>query len=344
MSYYSFLFLFIFSSFALQRDFLFQSTLEEANGCSAIQPIGLQIPGTTTKEVYSFVTTTILGKSTTVLSFNNTGLYLPTAPPNGGGGRVNQWTLIMDVLFDVSNGVNAIPIFSANTANQQLSTESVKKGQGIGTDECMFSGAFQLAIWNRFLVTCDVPNASFNISVDNGTHINALDSNFFPVSQFVDDPMMTVPAYNPSLFPVNSSMLLFGSSDLVGPAGYIRWARFYDYAIDGVTQAALGPPGVIPPTVNLIPCPNTTTVAPFGNTAATNGQQGSSGNNLLGGALSVNQQNAFIMALGISLGFLVIVAVGVGILVSSLLYVSSRDAQRRTVAKNNQYASIKAVV
>ena len=111
-----------------------------------------------------FTTATIGGQTAQVMSFPATTPsqgYLMThgIAPNGGGAYVNQYTLIMDVMFPTASSGQWRALFQTNPDNANDADLFVNPGNGIGISG-EYQGVVQPNTWHRLAFAVDLTAAT----------------------------------------------------------------------------------------------------------------------------------------------------------------------------------------
>ena len=192
---------------------------------------GDQTAGTTFGTTTALGVPNIAGQVTNIMGFpsfvDEYGGYVATAgaAANGGGGNVNQYTVIMDVLFPASSAGKVRALFQTDTS------VSTQKGEIYinAADQLAISGGFSggsvtPGVWHRLAVTVDTTST---------------------ISLFVDGVNVgseTTPAGLDSDFSVASSIYLFDDANTNSQAGYIASLQFQDQKLPDGLIAVLGAP------------------------------------------------------------------------------------------------------
>lgn len=205
-------------------------------------------PGGPTETGTAFGTTTtfgipnINGTPANVLRFNahtnGSGYFMPTpASPNGGGGLVNEWTLVMDVLYP-SNSMNRVrPIADVDGGISSAQPEVVvSAGNGLGVGGGTSFGTLASNTWHRIGVVVNTNTVTFYVDgVRVGSVAGSLDGRF---------------AMSPS-----GTAVLLGTSGAEAALGYVNSIQFRDTALSRGQMMALGGPAAtgIPQTIPPVP-------------------------------------------------------------------------------------------
>lgn len=233
-------------------------------------------PGGPTQLGTTFGTTTTLGipdingTAAHVMRFsaNVSGMgYLMPDPPtaNGGGSLVNDYTLIMDVLYPASANAQERPFLDADgslfVAGPDLVVDA---SNGIGTTPSgPYFGAFTTNTWYRigFVIQQDLATVT---CYSNGVRIGSDTITPSGAAAGLDGRFGLTPG---------STSLILGSTDTNSTAGYVSSIQIRDVALNAGQMAALGGPSatgipqVIPPVPSYIdsrtPDVNSTTEPPL---------------------------------------------------------------------------------
>ena len=196
--------------------------------------------GTTT----SFGIANINGEVGRVMRFPATtaaqGYLLPHgAAPNGGGGKVNQYTLILDVLFPSSStGYRALWQTDTNNATDGDLFVNAANGLGISSS---YQGSLTPDVWHRVVFTFDLTQRELGKYID-GTNVLTSAVGAVPLGanpvQYLDATTGTVDQ-RWALGPV---ALLFADEDGETGVGYVNSIQFHDRVLTPAEVAALGGP------------------------------------------------------------------------------------------------------
>lgn len=152
------------------------------------------------------------------------------AMANGGGAYVNQYTLIMDVLYPSSSHGQWRSIYQTATDNSNDGDFFVRGDGGIG-----ISGNYQGAIlpdtWHRLAVSVDLTTSTM------AKYIDGVQVGVQTLSSGVDGRWALYPADgSPNYF------LLFADEDGETAPGYVNSIQFHNVALSATDIAALGGP------------------------------------------------------------------------------------------------------
>ncbi len=178
----------------------------------------------------TFETATIGGATANVMHFPKTtpaqGYEMTHgAAPNGGGSYVNQYSLIMDLMFPASSSGKWRALLQTSTANANDGELFVNTGNGIGISGS-YHGAIVADTWHRvaFVLDLTLPSARLRKSID-GTLVGTQDISG------VDDRWALDPL-----------ALLFADEDNETQSGFVNCIQFHDLALPDSYLAALGGP------------------------------------------------------------------------------------------------------
>jgi hypothetical protein len=119
----------------------------------------------------SFSTATIGGSQAKIMGFPASDpsqgyIVFHGAQPNGGGTNVNQYTLILDLMYPQDSDFLYRAILQAGTNSPGDDAEIlVNPLGGVGTGATYF-GATQVERWARVAATVDIPNDNLSIYID----------------------------------------------------------------------------------------------------------------------------------------------------------------------------------
>ncbi len=131
----------------------------------------------------AFTTATIGGQTAQVMSFpatTPTQGYIVThgMAPNGGGAFVNQYTLIMDVMFPTASSGQWRVLFQTNPDNNNDGDFFVGPGNGIGISGD-YTGTVQANTWHRLAFVVDLTAATGKLrKFIDGVEVGTQDSGF----------------------------------------------------------------------------------------------------------------------------------------------------------------------
>jgi predicted phosphodiesterase len=231
----------------------------DAGNLSATVGLPMEYFGGTTASKTQFGTTasfgisSIAGQVASVMSFPaclpGEGYVLHTnAPGNGGGAYINQYTLIIDLLYPTASNNAWRALFQTSRTNANDADFFVGDGatspnpNGIGING-QYNGSIQPNTWYRVAVTVDLTTLAMakyinGALVGTQTLPDSLDGRW-------------------SLYSTNTApdwLLLFADESNETKAGYVNSIQFRDYAMSAFELAQLGGP-----TAGGIPIPATPT-------------------------------------------------------------------------------------
>lgn len=188
-----------------------------------------------------FTTATIAGQTASVMGFpaaTSTQGYVMThgIAPNGGGSYVNQYTLIMDVMFPAASSGQWRALFQTSDANANDSDLFVNDANGIGISG-VYTGTILADTWHRvaFVFDLTLSTARLRKFID-GTLVGTQD-----LSAGVD-----------GRWSMNPTALLFTDENNETRAGWVNSLQIHNVALPDSYLAALGgaTAGGIPPSTN----------------------------------------------------------------------------------------------
>ncbi|MGQ9589056.1 MAG: PKD domain-containing protein [Planctomycetota bacterium] len=181
----------------------------------------LTVEGTGTVE---FTTETIGGRTAEVARVPS-GTYLRAAhgfSPNGGGSYVNQYTLVMDVMFpDTSAGYASL--LQTNPSNSNDGDWFVKHEAGVGISG-NYGGVVEDGVWHRLALVVDLVAGTFTAYV-NG--VQAMQNTGLSLD---------------GRWSLDPESLLFADEDGETAEVYVNSVQFRDAALPASAIAALGGP------------------------------------------------------------------------------------------------------
>ncbi len=232
---------------------------------------------------YSYANTTVNGSADTVLSWDFTAdydhFYVPHGiAANGGGTRVNEFSIIMDVKFDLGAGGtgNYHSLWNtdtddpwANDADMYYWKSTATNGQlGVGSSGYTDGGqGLDQSTWHRVVFATDGPNNQMKIYRDGVVLWDQ--ANDFIKMGGSGQPIGTGTGVDDrqSLSVTSPWINLFSAgvwySYMYGGTGEIAALQFRDYTMSGAEAASFGAAdGAIPTTV--VPEPMTLTLLGIG--------------------------------------------------------------------------------
>jgi hypothetical protein len=215
------------------------TALQYADGDGGVTQTGTQFGTTTALGIPD-----IGGVVANVMRFSaantNGNGYLMTAPPisNGGGGLLNDWTLIMDVLYPSAANYQVRPIADVDGSGIDPDPEiGITAGNAFGIADGSAFGQIATNTWYRLGVVATSTNLTFYI---NGTQVGVAASGG-PDARFSVSPGGTV--------------LFFGTMVTATAPGYVNSIQFRSTALTRGQMVALAGPTAagIPQTIPPVP-------------------------------------------------------------------------------------------
>jgi len=212
----------------------------------------LQYADTATSSQTAFGSTTafsipnINGTSALVMRFpiatNGMGYLMPTPPAaNGGGSAVNEWTMLMDVLYPATSDFVSRPIIDTDGSVFEAGPDFIVSAtDGVGSPP---SGPYQGTInpntWYRIGIAVTAKEVDIYV---NGVQVGA---NIIPGAP-VDDRFALSTA---------STALILGTTLTSAGLGYVNSIQLRDSALNAGQMQALGGPSAagIPQTIPPVP-------------------------------------------------------------------------------------------
>ena len=193
----------------------------------------------------TYGTATINGGTATVMGFpaadGTQGYVMPHGiAPNGGGAYVNQYTLIMDIMYPAASSGTWRSLFQTATANGNDGDLFINDGNGIGISS-LYAGAILPDTWHRVALVFDLTLTSNRLkkyidgSLVGAQNLDGLDGRW-------------------SLDP---TALLFTDNDGETAAGFVNSIQIHDVALTDTDIFSLGKataagiPATIPVFTNL---------------------------------------------------------------------------------------------
>jgi hypothetical protein len=178
-----------------------------------------------------FTTATIGGQTANVMMFPKTTPsqgYVMThgMAPNGGGSYVNQWTLIMDIMFTSATDNTWRALLQSNQGNGNDADLWVNRANGLGFGG-NYHGTLSLDQWHRIAFVVD---ASSTTSANN------------TVSKFIDGTLVGVNSgiSRDGTYGLDPTALLFTDNDNETNFGYVNSIQILDVPLPASDIGLLG--------------------------------------------------------------------------------------------------------
>jgi len=183
----------------------------------------------TTATTTAFTTATIGGQTANVMNFpaaTSTQGYIMThgIPPNGGGSFVNQYTLILDVMFPTASNGSYRSLFQTSSANANDGDLFVNPANGIGISG-VYHGAIVADTWHR---------VSFVFDLTSPTD---------PLRKFIDGTLVGTQGLSAGIdgrWALDPTALLFTDDNNETRAGFVNSIQIRSEAMPTADVAALG--------------------------------------------------------------------------------------------------------
>lgn len=186
--------------------------------------------GTTT----SFGIPDIGGVAAKVMKFPQTDKYMayamyPEIDANGGGEEVNQYTLIMDVLYPAASmpAGQYNSIFQTNDCNSNDGDIFLKSGSGIGISS-NYGGQFLPDTWHRVALAFDLSSSTL------AKYIDGVQVGVQTLASGVDGRWSLYTKAE------NRATLLFADDSSETASGYVNSIQIRNYSMSDTELAALG--------------------------------------------------------------------------------------------------------
>ena len=154
---------------------------------------------------------------------------------NGGGAKVNQYTLIMDVLYPVGSHNADRAILQTNPGNTDNRDIAIGANNGIGVSEG-FQGSFAANAWQRIAFALDLAGPGPNPIM--AKYINGVKVGQQELSEGLDGRWSLVPANDPNA----SWALLFADDTAEARPGYVSSIQIRNGRLSDAQIARLGGP------------------------------------------------------------------------------------------------------
>lgn len=173
---------------------------------------------------------------------NNMGYLMPApANPNGGGSTVNEWTLIMDLLYPAASDAIDRPLINTDGGGSELVAGPdfiVSASDGIGSPPSgPYSGSIQPNTWYRVGISVTASSVSLYINGEQVyTGAGAGQDNRFALSAGGNTPIFSTPTN-------------------IAAIGYVNSIQLRDVALNAGQMLALGGPSAsgVPQTIPPVP-------------------------------------------------------------------------------------------
>ncbi|OQB94354.1 MAG: Calcineurin-like phosphoesterase [Verrucomicrobia bacterium ADurb.Bin118] len=179
----------------------------------------------------TFTTKTIAGETAVVMAFpatTPTQGYVMThgIAPNGGGSAVNQFTLIMDVMYPAASANQYRALLQTSTGNANDADLFVGNGNGIGTI-AVYHGTVQPDTWHRLAFV-------FDLTLPNGQLRKFIDGNLVGVQDLTSGA--------DGRWSLDPTALLFTDDDGETKPGFVNSIQIHDVPLPDSYLASLGGP------------------------------------------------------------------------------------------------------
>ncbi len=226
---------------ALIEQWDFNGNLASANGGTNL------VEGTSAPSVspsFSFVNATIAGQTAQVASFSRGTFFRLTHrfPANGGGVEVNNYTLIMDVMFP-SRPTGWAVLWQTNPDNTEDGEWFINPSRGLGISG-VYAGTVSDGSWNRIAMVIDAATGTLT-SFLNGVQV-----------QQVGGPGVD------TRWSLGGAVLLFADENQENAAGFVNSVQLRDSVLSASEIAELGGPSAAG--IPLPPVPTLQLVRPNG--------------------------------------------------------------------------------
>lgn len=185
--------------------------------------------GGTTLAATTFGTATIGGNSANVMNFpaaSPTQGYIMThgMAPNGGGSYVNQWSLIMDIMYPTASAGAWRGLLQSNQSNSNDGDLFVNPGNGIGTGG-QYAGVIVANTWHRVAFV-------FDLTLGPGLQLR----------KFIDGSLVGTQSAGSldGQFGLDPTALLFTDEDNETKAGSVNSIQIHDTVLSDSYIAGLG--------------------------------------------------------------------------------------------------------
>jgi hypothetical protein len=168
-------------------------------------------------------------------------------PPNGGGAYVNQFTLIMDVMFpDRSPSGGFASLLQTNCCNQNDGDWFIDPAGGIGILGS-YAGSVPESEWHRLALVVDLTVGTMTYYVD-GVQVQVIEGEFLDGRFSLYSPTDGDPDPYETFF-------IFADESGDNAEGFVNSVQFHDLALDPAVMAKIGGPSAagIPRNVCVLP-------------------------------------------------------------------------------------------
>ncbi|HRT56842.1 MAG TPA: metallophosphoesterase [Candidatus Paceibacterota bacterium] len=166
-------------------------------------------------------------------------VMLHGAAPNGGGAMVNQYTLILDVLFpSASGGFRAF--WQTDTNNTTDADLFVNGANGIGISSA-YHGNLSADGWHRVAFTLDLTRRELGKYID-GTNVLTAPVGESPLGTNLVQYLSATSGGVDQRWALGPAALLFTDEDGETGVGYVNSIQFHDRVLSAAEIAALGAP------------------------------------------------------------------------------------------------------
>ena len=197
-----------------------------------------------TSNATTFTTASIGGKTAIVMGFPaaaNTQGYIMThgIAPNGGGAFVNQYTLLMDIMFPTASSGVFRGLWQTSTGNANDADLFVNGANGIGISGS-YSGTILPDTWHRVAFV-------FDLTLSSGQLLKFIDG------VQVGSQVLASPALD-GRWSLDPTALLFTDDDGETAAGFVNSIQIHDVALSAADLFVLGGPSAagIPSTIPVL--------------------------------------------------------------------------------------------
>ena len=191
---------------------------------------------------FSFDSAQIGGKSADVVHFTQGTFFhlMPGLPPNGGGAYVNQYTILMDVMFpDRSPSGGWASLYQTNESNSNDGDWFIDPTGALGISG-VYGGSVPEGEWHRLGLVVDLTVGTF-ISYIDGVQVQQLNG------QGLDDRFALYSKNDGG----NDGFSIFADESGDSAEGFVNSVQFRDVPLSAAEMAALGGPSAdgipIPP-------------------------------------------------------------------------------------------------